>query len=153
MAVGRIRGPLAPAVKEFESRAGNYWRLQVVELKSGMRGGGRAEPAGVREAEAERILARLPEAGEIVALTRQGRSLGSRELARFLQERATRAVPNVVFILGGAFGLGEEVLAKSSLRLSLSTMTFPHEIARMVLAEQLYRAGTILKNEPYHKGP
>jgi 23S rRNA (pseudouridine1915-N3)-methyltransferase len=153
LAIGAVRGPLASAVDDFEIRARRYWRLQVAELKSGMGGGGRANPAQVRAAEGERILARLPEAGEIVAITRAGNPMGSRDFARFLQERALRSVPDVTFVLGGAFGLGEGVLARASSRISLSPLTLPHEVARLVLVEQLYRAGTILKNEPYHKGP
>ncbi len=79
--------------------------------------------------------------------------MGSRELADFMAERALRSVQDVTFVIGGAFGLGEGILERSTLRLSLSPMTLPHEIARLLLVEQLYRAGTILRNEPYHKGP
>jgi 23S rRNA (pseudouridine1915-N3)-methyltransferase len=79
--------------------------------------------------------------------------MDSRELAGFLQDQALRSVPDVTFVIGGAFGLGEEVLTRSTTTLSLSTLTLPHELARLLLAEQLYRAGTISRNEPYHKGP
>ncbi len=148
--VGRVRGPLAEAVAEYEERAARYWKLEVVEVDAGA--GGREDVGAVREAEAERILARLPEGPEVVALTREGGPMGSRALAFWLGERALHGSPGVTFVIGGAHGLGKAVLERSR-HVSLSAMTLPHEMARLVLAEQLYRAGTILRGEPYHKGP
>lgn len=108
----------------------------------------------VRMAEEDRLLARLPKGGgELVALTRVGKALGSRELAQFMAKQALGSVQEVTFLIGGAFGLGKGILERSTLQLSISPMTLPHEIARLLLVEQLYRAGTILRNEPYHKGP
>jgi 23S rRNA (pseudouridine1915-N3)-methyltransferase len=153
LCVGGLKGPLEGAVKDYEERAARYWRLQTVEVDSGLGKGARANPMGVKKAEASRLLSHLPESGDIVAVTRGGTTMGSRELAAFLEERALRSIPHVVFILGGAFGLAEEVLNRSTTRLCLSALTFPHEIARLLLVEQLYRAGTISRNEPYHKGP
>jgi 23S rRNA (pseudouridine1915-N3)-methyltransferase len=77
--------------------------------------------------------------------------MGSRAFASYLQDHATHA-RDLSFVIGGAFGLGQKVLARAR-QLTLSAMTFPHEVARLLLAEQLYRAGTILRGEPYHKGP
>lgn len=152
LAVGKPRGPLADAIRAFEVRAGHYWRIETAELKGG--GKGRKDsPDEVRRAESARLLARCPKEAHLVALTREGTALASRGLADFLQQHAVQATPELVFLLGGAYGLGEEVLARASSKVSLSAMTLPHELARLVLAEQLYRAGTILKNEPYHKGP
>ena len=151
VAVGRVRGPVADAVAEYESRAARYWKLDLVEVDAGAPGG-RDDVAAVREAEEERILARIPDGAEVVALTRSGRGMGSRALASWLGELGLRSSPGVAFVLGGAYGLGPGVLERSR-HLSLSSMTLPHEMARLVLAEQLYRAGTILRGEPYHKGP
>ncbi len=153
LGVGGVRSPLGAAVSEFQKRAGRYWRLRVEEVPSGLGKGRKVEEEAVRRAEEERLLARLPDQGESVALTREGVSMTSRALARFLEDRAVRSVPEVTFLIGGAFGLGDRLLRRSSLRLSLSALTLPHELARLVLLEQLYRAGTILRNEPYHKGP
>lgn len=154
LCVGGVRGPLRPAVAEYEERAGRYWRLEITELPAGAGRGGKAGEREVLKAEQERILARLSRLdGEVVALTRKGRNMGSRELARYLSERAVRSTPGVTFVIGGAFGLGREVLRRCDVKLALSGMTLPHEVARLLLAEQLYRAGTILRNEPYHKGP
>jgi len=154
LCVGGARGPLQAAIGEYEGRAGRYWRFEVTEVAGGVGKGRKAEPEQVRQAEEERLLARLPrKGGALVALTREGKALGSRELADFLAERAVRSTDEVTFLIGGAFGLGRRILERSSLRMALSPMTLPHEVARLVLAEQLYRAGTILRNEPYHKGP
>jgi len=114
-------------------------------------GRGQVPAARVQEAEAERILARIPDELEVVALTRTGKTMGSRELAGYLEEQAVRSSPGVAFVIGGAFGLGSPVLARARRKLSLSTFTFPHEMARLMLSEQLYRAGTLVRGEPYHK--
>lgn len=148
--VGSPRGPVGRVVAEYEERAGRYWRLDVVEVDAGGRGGGGADE--VRAAEAERILARLPDRARTVALTRKGKGMTSRGLARWLQMQAVDA-RDVAFAVGGAHGLGAAVLERAHRRLSFSPMTLPHELARLVLAEQLYRAGTIVRGEPYHKGP
>jgi 23S rRNA (pseudouridine1915-N3)-methyltransferase len=150
-AVGQVKGILSGAVSEYEERAGRYWKLETVEVDAGAPGRD-PPPDRVMEAEGERLLSRIPEGFEIVALTRGGKPMGSKNLAAYLQEHAVHSTKGVAFVLGGAFGLAREVLARASRRLSLSSMTLPHEMARLVLAEQLYRAGTILRGEPYHKG-
>jgi 23S rRNA (pseudouridine1915-N3)-methyltransferase len=149
--VGKVRGELAAPVREFETRAARYWKLDFVEVRSGGEGSN-AAPGAVRDLEADRILARVPSDLEVVAMTREGESMASEELARYLERHAVRSSPGVAFVIGGAHGLAEAVLERGRRRLSLSKMTLPHEMARLVLAEQLYRAGTILRGEPYHKG-
>ena len=147
--VGSVRGPLAEAVAHFEDRVRRYWKLETIEVD---RGGGRSSRSEeVIQLEDSRIMSRLPAHAAAVALTREGRAMSSRGLAKWLSERALEA-RDVAFVVGGAFGLGPEVLGNVGHRLSLSSMTLPHEMARLVLAEQLYRAGTILRGEPYHKG-
>ena len=151
VAVGRVRGDLAVAVSDYEQRASRYWKLEVAEVSAGA-SRGQPGPGAVMAAEAERIIARIPTDLELVALTREGKGMGSSQLAGYLEERAVRSSPGVAFVIGGAFGLDEAVLSRARRRLSLSQMTLPHEMARLILAEQLYRAGTILRGEPYHKG-
>jgi 23S rRNA (pseudouridine1915-N3)-methyltransferase len=149
--VGRVRGSLAEAVEEYEKRAARYWKLEVVEVDAA--GGGRnPDPNRVMDAEADRILSRIPAGFDVVPLTRTGKAMGSRELTKYLQGLAVQSRPGVAFVIGGAFGLSEEVLKRASTKLALSAMTMPHEMARLLMAEQLYRAGTISRNEPYHKG-
>jgi 23S rRNA (pseudouridine1915-N3)-methyltransferase len=150
LAVGRTKGPLASAIEDFEQRAARYWKLEVATVDAGASSGA-AEPEAVKAAEEERLLRRLPDDGEVLALTRAGQAMGSRAFASYLQERALHA-RDVTFVIGGAYGLGPKVL-KRARHLTLSHMTFPHDVARLILAEQLYRAGTILRGEPYHKGP
>ncbi len=148
--VGKSRGVLAEAVREYEHRAGRYWKLEVVEVSQESARSLSGEQ--VKAAEARRILDRIPAHLEVVALTRDGKGMHSTALARWLETRLVEAMPGVAFVIGGAFGLGEAVLDRSRTSLSLSDMTLPHEMARLFLAEQLYRAGTILRGEPYHKG-
>ena len=149
--VGRVKGPLSAAVAEYEKRARRYWRLEVVEVGAG--GPGRsAPPEAVRAAEAERIIAKIPNGFDVVALTRMGSVMDSRELTAYLEGLGIRSSPGAAFVVGGAFGLGDAVLDRAARSVSLSGMTLPHEMARLLLAEQLYRAGTILRGEPYHKG-
>jgi 23S rRNA (pseudouridine1915-N3)-methyltransferase len=150
--VGRVRGELATAVAEYETRAGRYWRLEVVEVAAGL-SRRRDDPEAVKAAESERLLARLPPGVEVAALTRDGEPLTSRGLADWLQDLAVGGHPGVAFVIGGAYGLHDDVLTRARRRISLSAMTLPHEMARLVLAEQIYRAGTISRGEPYHKGP
>ena len=151
VAVGRVKGTLAEAISDYEARASRYWRLEAVEVPAGLKGSASASAERVMQAEGERILARVPAGLDVVALTREGRGMASRELAAYLQELGTRSAPGVAFVIGGAFGLGGAVLAQAARKLSLSALTLPHEMARLVLAEQLYRAGTIVRGEPYHK--
>jgi 23S rRNA (pseudouridine1915-N3)-methyltransferase len=149
--VGKVKGVLADAVAEYEKRAARYWKLEVVEVTAGA--GGRDAPADtVKEAEAERILSRIAPGLAIIALARGGRTMDSNALSQYLDELGIRASPGAAFVIGGAFGLHERVLAAASRKMALSSMTLPHEMARMILVEQIYRAGTILRGEPYHKG-
>lgn len=151
LAVGRPRGPVAEAVAEYESRAARYFTFEAVEVKEeAFRRAGDA--ARVREEEGKRLLARVPAGMEIVALHEDGRQWTSPQLAEYLGELAVRGSAGAAFVIGGAYGLSDEVLARARHRLSLSAFTLPHEVARLVLAEQLYRAGTIARGEPYHKG-
>lgn len=150
--VGRNRGPISESIREFEARVAHYWKLEVVEVDSGIGRGGTHDESEVRRAEAERLRNRLPREGEVWALTRTGDELGSSDLAARLGKLAVSGSAGVTFLIGGAFGLDDSLLKPPHRTLSLSRMTLPHAIARLFLVEQLYRAGTILRNEPYHKG-
>lgn len=151
LVVGRSRGVLSEGVAEFEARARRYFPLDVVEVKEETASRGRS-PRQVMDEEGKRLLARVPPGAEVVALDRKGAPWSSEALAEHLESLAVRSAPGIAFVIGGAFGLSEEVLRRANRLLSLSAMTLPHELARLVLAEQLYRAGTILRGEPYHKG-
>ena len=145
--VGTVRGKLLEATLDYQTRLARYFKIDMVEVPEG-----RGSPAGIRESEAERLVARLPGDSRVYALTRHGKRFSSRELADQLGEMANYGPSRAVFVLGGAFGLGEQVLGAADRMVSLSDLTLPHEMARLILLEQLYRAGTILRGEPYHKG-
>ena len=140
---------LATAIDDYETRAGRYWPIDVHEVKEEPARRG-TSPAVVRRREGERLRARVPSGARLVACAVDGEQLSSEAFADWL-ERERDAGRSLTFAIGGAYGLDEEVLAASASRLSLAAWTLPHELARLVLAEQLYRAGTILRREPYHK--
>jgi len=148
VAIGRVKGPLAEAVAHYQARAARYWRLDVKEEREGKGG-----PPAVVKAEGAALLARVPADGAMWALSRTGRSLSSPAFARALEEISRRAHPIVTIVLGGAWGLSDDVLHEADQVMALGTMTLPHDLARLVLFEQLYRAGSLLRGEPYHKGP
>ncbi len=150
LGVGKPGALLADAIAEYEARARRYWTLEVVEVKEERARKG-ASPDAVRAAESSRLLKRVPTGVVLVALTRTGDALSSARLARELEALAIDGHAGMAFLIGGALGLSDDVLRAVDRRLRLSTLTLPHDIARLVLAEQLYRAGTIVRGEPYHK--
>ena len=147
--VGKPRDAhLAGAIREYETRASRYWPLEVREV--------REEPARaanadlVRDREGERLLDAVPRAAHIVSCDLTGRSMSSEQFATWLQKLQERA-RDVAMLIGGAYGLSAASREQSVERIALAPWTLPHELARLVLAEQLYRAGTICRREPYHK--
>jgi 23S rRNA (pseudouridine1915-N3)-methyltransferase len=150
LAVGRVRhAALRAACEDYLARARRYFRLEVHEVPDATRGG--RTGAEAREREGAALLRALPAGVPPVALTRAGREDDSARLARRLGEWQ-RLGRDIALVLGGAGGLSPAVLERCSLTLRLSALTLPHELARLVLLEQLYRAGTILRGQPYHKG-
>ena len=150
LAVGRP-GPLfRDAINEYEARAARYWSFEAIEVKEQKAGGSTPEQR-VRDLEAARLLEKTPSGLELIALTRTGAVWDSAGFAHYLQELANTGRPGAAFLIGGAFGLGEQAIQRAARQLSLSACTLPHELARLVLTEQLYRAGTIARGEPYHK--
>ncbi len=148
VAVGKPRNAaLATAIGDYEIRAARYWPLDVHEVREERATG--LAPTQVREREGERITART-ESIRIVACDPGGREFTSEEFAAWLQGER-EADRDFAFVIGGAFGLADSLLKRASMRLSLAPWTLPHELARLVLAEQLYRAGSIVRGEPYHK--
>ncbi|HUF26289.1 MAG TPA: 23S rRNA (pseudouridine(1915)-N(3))-methyltransferase RlmH [Gemmatimonadaceae bacterium] len=147
--VGRPRAPgVRAAIDEYESRAARYWPFEVHEVREES---ARATPPDlVREREGERLAVRLPAAGTVVACDLEGTPMRSEEFAAWLQ-REREVARDVAFVIGGAHGLAPAVRAIAARSLALAPWTLPHELARLVLAEQLYRAGTIVRGEPYHK--
>ena len=148
--VGRPGALLRAAIEDYEKRATRYWNFEAVEVRE-ERLSRAGDESRVREAEGARLLERVPAGAEVIAMTRTGEQWNSTRLARHLQDAADSGRAAVVFLIGGAYGLSPAVLTRANRELSLSFFTFPHDMARLALGEQLYRAGTILRNEPYHK--
>jgi 23S rRNA (pseudouridine1915-N3)-methyltransferase len=147
-AVGKPRNAaLAAAIHDYETRAARYWPLDVHEVKEERAAGINTQT--VRAREGERLSEKIG-AARIVACDPGGKSYSSEQFARWLNGERERN-NDTAFVIGGAFGLSAEILNKAALKISLSPWTLPHELARLVLAEQLYRAGTIIRGEPYHK--
>jgi 23S rRNA (pseudouridine1915-N3)-methyltransferase len=148
-AVGKPRdAALAAAIREYENRAAHYWPLEVVEVKE--EPGRSASPEVVRRKEGERLVERIPASARLVLCDPGGDQLDSPAFAALLK-RFREEAQDVAFVIGGAHGIGEAMRARQHRRLSLAPWTLPHELARLVLVEQLYRAGTIGRGEPYHK--
>jgi 23S rRNA (pseudouridine1915-N3)-methyltransferase len=145
--VGRPRGPLADASAEYERMLSRLCTLRVREVRDEPLQQGTA--AEVLERERRRIEPLLGD-GWVVALDRQGRQLASEELAAFVREREEQPPQRTVFVIGGPRGLAPGVLDGARTRLSLGAPTLPHQLARVVLLEQLFRAFKILRGEPYH---
>ena len=147
--VGKARNQaLGEVIRDYETRAARYWPLEVHEVKEER--GNAATQDRVRDREAERLSAKIPGQARTVACEVKGRSMDSERFAELLRS-ARDEDRDLAFVIGGAFGLASDFSAKSQLRLSLAPWTLPHELARLVLAEQIYRAGTIVRGEPYHK--
>jgi 23S rRNA (pseudouridine1915-N3)-methyltransferase len=147
VAVGRPRrGAVGEAIREYEQRAGRYWPLEVAEVRA--ESGHDAPPALVRRREAERLADRAT--GTVIACDEHGTLMTSAAFAVWLG-KLRREAADVSFAIGGAFGLDDALLRNAAHRLALARWTLSHDLARLVLAEQLYRAGTIVRGEPYHK--
>jgi 23S rRNA (pseudouridine1915-N3)-methyltransferase len=136
-------------VKLFTDRLQHYfkteWTLLPVPKSTGM-----LSEMDLRRKEAEMILDWLEKDDYLVLLDEKGRSLSSEGLATFLQTRANESTKRIVFLIGGAYGVDEMVKKRANFCWSLSTLVFPHQLVRLILSEQLYRAATILRNEKYH---
>jgi len=134
--------------EDYAARLRGDYRLEMTEIALGDRSGGDVRRA--IESEGRRMLAAAGEKSFVVALQVGGKSLATEQLAHWLEQRA-RAGDNPVFCIGGPDGLAAEVDARARLRWSLSALTLPHALARVVVAEALYRAVTVIKGLPYHR--
>jgi 23S rRNA (pseudouridine1915-N3)-methyltransferase len=148
-AVGKIKEKHWQAAQaDYVKRLNRYTDFQLVEVKDAM---GRTVPEAVaRQREGEQLLQAVGDMHRLIALSPEGKQMSSPELAEFLQKEVV-TYGRLAFFIGGPLGFSDEVLTTCHLQLSLSLLTFPHEMARIILLEQLYRACTILSGEKYHK--
>ena len=148
LCVGRLRPSYREACDDYLRRLSRYAKVSEVEVREASR----APTVEVqREEEAERLLARAPGGATVVALAREGSGWTSEELARRVEGWRIAARP-LTFVVGGSRGMASGLLASAAVRWSLGPLTLPHELARVILVEQLYRAFTIIRGEKYHKG-
>jgi 23S rRNA (pseudouridine1915-N3)-methyltransferase len=150
IAVGKLRGSIwLQAIREYEHRLQRYASLELIEVRDAV---GKGLPDATALIEEGKDIARVFEPGNyLIALDREGKPMSSEQLAEFLRRQIDSGIRKMDFVIGGPVGLDSKIIAGANLRLSLSTMTLPHELARVVLLEQLYRAFTIMRGEPYHK--
>ncbi len=134
-------------VDEFLKRLNRYTKAVLIEVKLK----GRAAKSGDKELEAKSLLERVPAHSYLVSLDPQGKNLSSEQLAETISDLENKGTGSMTFVIGGPLGISEKILQQSSLVLSLSKMTFTHDMARLLLAEQLYRAYSINAGSGYHK--
>ena len=136
-------------VEDFTKRISKYYPVEWLIIAPPKKAGTFSE-TGLKKKEGESIFQFLKKEDYLVALDESGKQLSSEGLAQFIQARANESIKNLVFLIGGAFGTDEMVLKRCNYKWSLSQLTFPHQLVRLILAEQLYRACSILRNEKYH---
>jgi 23S rRNA (pseudouridine1915-N3)-methyltransferase len=137
------------AIEHFTQRCNNYFMVDWNIIPPPKNAGLMSE-ADLKKKEAELILNALEKGDYLIALDERGKQLSSEALAEFINTRTNESVRRLIFFIGGAYGIDESVLKAAQFKWSLSNLTFPHQLVRLILAEQLYRAFTILRNEKYH---
>lgn len=152
--VGKIKEKFyKDAVAEYAKRLSKYCRFEIVEVADEMTPdrAGASECENIKEKEAGRILSRLKSNSYVCTLEINGKKLSSTQFAEWINNAALNGKSDITFIIGGSLGLHKSVLERADFALSFSDMTFPHQLMRVILSEQIYRAYRIINNEPYHK--
>ena len=152
--VGKIKEKyLKDAIAEYSKRLSKYCKLDIVEVADEKTPDNASETVEnqIRAKEGERILKYVKDDAYVITLEIKGRQVTSEELADKIDTLGIQGTSHITFIIGGSIGLGEEVLARSDYALSFSKMTFPHQLMRVILLEQIYRSYRIIHGEPYHK--
>lgn len=154
ISVGKLKEKyLKQGLAEYLKRLKSYAQVKIIEVPD--------EPAGqqlsgkeielIKEVEGEKIIAKIPERAEVIVLDLQGKELNSEEFAQYIEDTTVYGKSHLVYIIGGSHGLSAAVLKRANLKVSFGRMTYPHQLMRLILVEQIYRAFKILNNEPYHK--
>ena len=152
IAVGKIKEKyFNDALNEYSKRLSKFCKLNVIEIKDEPQGSNEAETAAVLAKEGAAILAKIPKESHVFALCVEGTQLSSVELATKISSLQVEGTSSLTFIIGGSEGLSDEVKSRANERISFSKMTFPHQLARVILTEQIYRAFKILSGQTYHK--
>ena len=152
--VGKLKEKyLKLGIEEYTKRLSSYSKIEIIEVpdEKAPEVLSEAEMLQVKKKEGERILAKVPTDAHVIALAIEGKQKSSEELADKIDKLGTYGKSKVTFIIGGSLGLSDEVLKRADDKLSFSKMTFPHQLMRLILVEQVYRAFRINRGEPYHK--
>lgn len=150
--VGKLKEKyLVQAIEEYTKRLSRYCKLSIIELSDEKTpdNASEKEELQIKEKEGEKILSKISESAYVVALDLQGKMLSSQELATFLADCGVRGNSHLIFIIGGSLGLSSSVLQRANCKLCFSKMTFPHQLFRVMLLEQIYRSFRINNNEAY----
>jgi 23S rRNA (pseudouridine1915-N3)-methyltransferase len=154
LCVGKIKEKyFTDAVKEYEKRLSRYGKLTVLEMPDERTpdGASEAEENQIRKKEADRLLAAIKDNMYVIALDLKGREYDSTAFSKHLDSLMLQGKSHIAFVIGGSLGLHSSILEKADESVSFSKMTFPHQLMRVILLEQVYRANRIRNNEPYHK--
>ena len=154
MTVGKLKEKyLKQGIDEYTKRLSTYAKIELIEVadEKAPEQASEAEQQQIKEKEGERILSKLHPDTYVIALAIQGKMLTSEQLADNLDKLATYGKSKIAFVIGGSLGLSDEVMKRANESLSFSKMTFPHQLMKLVLVEQVYRAFRIMRGEPYHK--
>ncbi len=148
--IGKTKPPyLETGISDYSKRIGHYINFSVLTIPD-VKNPGKLDPAILKRKEAEIILSRLNADSLLVLLDEQGKTFDSEGFAAYVQELMVRSVRQVIFLIGGAYGFDDSLYARANDKISLSKMTFSHQMVRLFFTEQLYRAFTIINHEKYH---
>lgn len=152
--VGKIKEKFyRDAIAEFEKRLSKYCKLEIIEVADEKTpdNAGSALEEQIKEKEAQRILSKIKEDAYVCTLEIAGKKFSSEGFADWIEQAGIRGISSIYFVIGGSLGLHNSVLQRSNQAISFSDMTFPHQLMRVILCEQIYRSFRIMNGEPYHK--
>ena len=154
LCVGKVKEKFyRDAIDEFAKRLSRYCKLEIVEVSDEKTDeqASETEIRIVKEKEGEKLLKNIKDDAYVIALCIDGKQLDSEELSEKIEKLGIQGTSHIYFVIGGSLGLADEVIRRADFKLSFSKMTFPHQLMRVILLEQIYRAYRIMNNEPYHK--
>lgn len=152
--VGKIKEKFfEDAIKEYSKRLSRYCKLEILQVADEKTPEGASETVElqIKEKEGQRILSLIRDDAYVIALVIEGKMLDSEELAERIEKLGVSGISQIVFVIGGSLGLSAQVMKRADYALSFSRMTFPHQLMRVVLLEQIYRSYRIMNHQPYHK--
>ena len=154
LCVGKVKEKFCrDAIEEFAKRLTRYCKLEIIEVidEKTQEQSTETEIRLVKEKEGERLLKHIKEDAYVITLCIDGQQLDSEELSEKIEKLGIQGVSHIYFVIGGSLGLADEVIHRADYKLSFSKMTFPHQLMRVILLEQIYRSYRIMNHEPYHK--